>query len=203
MKSRQSRNWPIGPTLTVLCVLGLIYSGCTPTYAQDASQSTKTPNVVYVPTPHDVVAKMLEVANVSKDDIVYDLGCGDGRIVVAAAQKKGCQCIGFEIAPDRLKEALDNVRKNHVEDLVRIKDKDIFTVDLSRADVITLYLLPKLNVRLIPQLEKLKPGSRIVSHDFAMQGIKPDRIIRMVSKEDGVEHAIYLWTTPLKKESKD
>ena len=122
---------------------------------------------------------------------------------ITAAQNKGCKCIGFEISPDRIKEAVNNVREKGVEDLVQIMDKDIFTIDLSSANVITLYLLPKLHVRLIRQLEKLQPGSRIVSHDFAMKGIKPDQIISMISKEDGVEHTIYLWTTPLKKESKD
>jgi precorrin-6B methylase 2 len=162
-----------------------------------------TPDVVYVPTPHDVVAKMLEVAGVAKDDVVYDLGCGDGRIVVAAAKKYGCRGKGFEIAAEQLKLSRENVKKNEVEHLVTIEDKDIFEVDLSPASVVTLYLLPSLNVKLIPQLEKLKPGSRIVSHDFGMEGVKPDKVLKHRSKEDGRDHTIYLWTTPLKKEKKD
>jgi SAM-dependent methyltransferase len=172
--------------------------------AQEAKTETKkrSPDVVYVPTPHDVVAKMLELAKVTKNDVVYDLGCGDGRIVAAAAKQYGCKGIGYDINPVRVKESLETVKKNGVEKLVQIKEEDIFTLDLSGASVITLYLLPSLNVKLIPQLEKLKPGSRIVSHDFDMAGVTPDQVVSIRSKDDDVEHQIYLWTTPLKKEAK-
>jgi SAM-dependent methyltransferase len=163
----------------------------------------RTPDVVYVPTPYDVVAKMLEVAGVKKGDVVYDLGCGDGRIVVAAAKKYGVKAVGYDINPERIKEARANVKQNKVEHLAKIEQKDIFTLDLSKASVITLYLLPRLNVKLIPQLEKLKPGSRIVSHDFDMEGVTPDKVINYTSKEDQTRHTIYLWTTPLKKEKKE
>jgi len=161
------------------------------------------PDVIFVPTPQDVVDKMLELAKVTKDDLLYDLGCGDGRIVVTAAQRYGCRAIGYDIDPERVKESLENVERNEVGHLVRIEQKDIFTLDLSESDVITLYLLPSLNVKLIPQLEKLKPGSRIVSHDFRMRGIKPDKVVRLTSNKDGVEHKIYLWTSPLQKRKKD
>jgi precorrin-6B methylase 2/LEA14-like dessication related protein len=157
-------------------------------------------DVIFVPTPHDVVDKMLEMAQVKEEDLVYDLGCGDGRIVVTAAKRYGCRAVGFDIDPRRVEESLQNVKKNNVGHLVTIEQKDIFTLDLSEADVITLFLLSSLNVKLIPQLEKLKPGSRIVSHNFAMEGIKPDKVITMFSNEDQFEHTIYLWTTPLKKE---
>jgi SAM-dependent methyltransferase len=159
----------------------------------------KKPDVVYVPTPNDVVAKMLEMANVQKDDLLYDLGCGDGRIVVTAAQRFGCKAVGYDIDPKRIKESHGNVAKNNIGHLVTIEKKDIFTLDLSKANVITLYLLPSLNVRLIPQLEKLGPGSRIVSHDFSMRGVKPDEIVSLFSDEDKNQHKIFLWTTPLKK----
>lgn len=158
----------------------------------------RTPDVIYVPTPYEVVEKMLEVAQVKKGDVVYDLGCGDGRIVVTAAKKYGVRAKGFDIDPERIKEARENVKKNGVENLVEIHQKDIFTLDLSEATVVTLYLLPQLNVKLIPQLEKLKPGSRIVSHDFDMEGVIPDKVIHFKPK-DQREHTIYLWTTPLKK----
>ena len=158
-------------------------------------------DVIYVATPHDVVDKMLEMAQVKKDDLVYDLGCGDGRIVVTAAKRYGCRAVGFDLDPRRVEESLQNVQKNNVGHLVTIEQKDIFTIDLSEADVITLFLLSRLNVKLIPQLEKLKPGSRIVSHNFAMEGIKPDKVVKMFSSEDQFEHTIYLWTTPLKKET--
>jgi len=161
----------------------------------------RTPDVIFVPTPQEVVEKMLELVHVTKDDLLYDLGCGDGRIVVTAALKYGCKAKGFDIDPQRIKESLENVAKNNVADLVTIEQKDIFTLDLSDANVITLYLLPSLNVKLIPQLEKLKPGSRIVSHDFDMRGVKPDQVVEVTTSDNGSQHTIYLWTTPLKKES--
>jgi len=107
--------------------------------------------------------------------------------------------VGYDIARKRVKESLANVEKNNVGHLVRIEHRDIFTLDLSKANVITLYLLPELNVKLIPQLEKLKPGSRIVSHDFDMKGVKPDKVVKVNSDNEWDEHTIYLWTTPLKK----
>jgi len=154
-------------------------------------------DVIFIPTPQDVVDKMLELAEVKKGDLVYDLGCGDGRIVITAAKKYGCRAVGYDLDPDRVKESRENVEKNEVGHLVRIEQKDIFTLDLSEADVITLYLLPSLNVRLIPQLEKLKPGSRIVSHNFDMEGVEPDKVVKLTSSKDQAEHKIYLWTKSL------
>ena len=159
----------------------------------------RRPDVRFVPTPREVVDKMLEMAKVTKDDLLYDLGCGDGRIVVTAAKRYGCKAAGYDIDPQRVKESLENVRKNKLNHLVTIEEKNIFTLDLSKATVITLYLLPRLNVRLIPQLEKLKPGSRIVSHDFDMKGVQPDEVVRLTLKRGKSEHKVYLWTTPLKK----
>jgi ribosomal protein L11 methylase PrmA len=158
------------------------------------AKARKTPDVIFVPTPQTAVDKMLEMAEVKKGDVVYDLGCGDGRIVVTAAKKYGVKAIGFDVDPDRIRESMENVKSNKVENLVSIEEKDIFTVDLSKADVVTLYLLPSLNVKLIPQLEKMKPGCRIVSHSFDMAGIKPDDVYK-----DGAT-IIYKWTTPLKHE---
>jgi len=173
--------------------------------AVDASESTqhREPDVIYVPTPQDVVDKMLDLAQVKKEDLLYDLGCGDGRIVVTAARRFGCRAVGYDIDPQRVRESLENVEKGKVGHLVRIEQKDIFTLDLSKVNVITLYLLPSLNVKLIPQLEKLRPGSRIVSHDFRMRGVKPDKIIRLTSSEDQDKHKIFLWTAPLKKKSSE
>jgi SAM-dependent methyltransferase len=184
-------------TLSLCLTIALSTAGV----AAEKAGAAKTPDVVYVPTPHDVVAKMLQLANVSKGDVVYDLGCGDGRIVIAAAKKFGCHGIGFDIDPERLAESRAKVKKEHVEKLVQIENKDIFTVDLSKANVVTLYLLPELNVRLIPQLDKMKPGSRIVSHSFAMEGVEPDKVVTLTSKEDDIAHTIYLWTVPLNKKS--
>ena len=170
---------------------------------QEEKKPKRTADVVYVPTPHDVVEKMLELAAVKKTDVLLDLGCGDGRIVVTAAKKFGCKATGYDIDPVRVAESQENIKKAKVEKLATVVEEDIFTLDLSKANVVTLYLLPTLNVKLIPQLEKLKPGSRIVSHDFDMRGVKPDKVVTFTSKEDNIQHTIYLWTTPLKKEKKE
>jgi SAM-dependent methyltransferase len=194
--------------LSLLLALGVVASGllwrdAATGQEKEKDKKPKDPDVIYVPTPQPVVDKMLELAEIKKTDVVYDLGCGDGRIVVTAAKKFGCKAVGFDIDPKRIAESKENVAKNKVEKLVEIKQEDIFTLDLSKANVITLYLLPSLNVRLIPQLEKLKPGCRIVSHDFDMEGVKPDKELTVKAEDDIFgerEHKIYLWTTPLKKE---
>ena len=169
--------------------------------AQPTKRSpVRTPDVIYVPTPQPVVEKMLELAKPKKTDVLYDLGCGDGRIVVTAAKKYGIKAFGFDIDPERVDEARENVRKNGVENLVTIEEKDIFTIDLSPANVVTLYLLPELNVKLIPQLEKLKPGSRVVTHDFDIEGIKPLKQFGFAAgTADENKHEVYLFTIPFQK----
>jgi SAM-dependent methyltransferase len=171
--------------------------------AKEEDQANPEPDVPYWPTPPAVVDRMLELAKVKKGDVVYDLGCGDGRILVTAAKKHGARGFGFDIDPDQVKESIENVKKNKVEDLVTIKKADIFTLDLKDASVVTLYLMPELNVRLMPQLEKLKPGSRIVSHEWDMKGAKPNQIVTLRAKNAmGLErvHKIYLWVVPWEKE---
>ena len=178
----------------VLTVVGCSRQGIRPV-TDNTNQELKeirTPDILFVPTPQEVVDKMLELGEVKKGDLIYDLGCGDGRIVVTAAKKYGCRGVGYDIDPQRVIESMENVKKNKVQKLVHIEQKDIFTLDLSGANVITLYLLSSLNVKLIPQLEKLKPGTRIVSHDFDMQGIvTPDTTIT-VNSDDFHQHTIYL-----------
>ena len=130
--------------------------------------------VPYVPTPQEVVERMLDLAQVKKGDVVYDLGSGDGRIVVTAAKKYGVKAIGFEIDPERIKESKENIAKAGVGNLVEIRQQDIRTVDLSGASVLTMYLLPEVNLMLRPNIWKqMKPGSRVVSHDFDMGDWKP------------------------------
>lgn len=149
-------------------------------------------NPPYVRTPDNVVAAMLKLAGVKKTDVVYDLGCGDGRIVIAAARDYGAHGVGIDIDPERIQEARDNARKAGVEALVKFQVKDLFDTDLHDATVVALYLLPDVNLRLRPKLlSELKPGARIVSHDFHMGDWKPDKqaLVDAGSK-------IYLWTVP-------
>jgi uncharacterized protein (TIGR03000 family) len=160
--------------------------------------------VVYWPTPQNVVDKMLEMAKVKEDDLVYDLGCGDGRILITAAKRYGCKGWGYEIKPKLVKECKDNAKKAGVEDLVTFQKEDIFAddFDFSKATVVTLYLLPDLNLQLLPKLEKLKPGSRIVSHDFGIKGMKPKAEVKITAIDhmgEEREHVIYLWEVPFEK----
>ncbi len=148
----------------------------------------------------DAVEKMLEAAQIKKDDIVYDLGCGDGRFVVTAAKKYGVRAVGIDIDPQRVKEARENVRTNGVEKLVTIKEGDIFEEDISEATVVTLYLLPDLNVKLMPKLAKLKPGTRILSYQFDMRGAKPAEVIHLKDNDNGWTRTIYKWVVPWEKE---
>ena len=171
-----------------------------------ATGEEQVPDIEYVPTPQNVVDKLLDAAKLTKSDVVYDLGCGDGRIVINAAKRFGVKATGFDIDPKRVAESRANVKSNGVEHLVTIEQKDIFTVDLSPASVVTLYLLPELNVRLIPQLEKLRPGSRIVSHDFDMEGVEPEQTWTVIARDHQTpknrEHYVYLWKAPLQKTAK-
>jgi precorrin-6B methylase 2 len=159
------------------------------------------PEVLFIPTPQDVVVRMLELADVQENDLLYDLGCGDGRILVTGIQRFGCRAVGFDIDPRRVKESRENLKRNGVEERGRVEEKDLFQVDLCPASVITLYLGPKYNARLIPQLQTLKPGSRIVSHQYEIKGIKPEKEVHYRSKADGRIHTLFLWTAPLKKGS--
>ena len=162
--------------------------------AQDTDWQSKK-IVPYVPTDQDVVEKMLELAEVKKGDVVYDLGSGDGRIVVTAAKKYGVKAFGFEIDPQRIKESHENIKKAGVGKLVEIRQQDILTVDVSPASVVTMYLLPDVNLKLRPTLLKqLKPGSPVVSHDFDMGDWKPEKTIQV-----GDSATLYLWRIPAGK----
>jgi SAM-dependent methyltransferase len=167
-----------------------------PTAAEIPNPNRKL-DVWYVPTTTEVVDRMLDVANVGPLDVVYDLGCGDGRIVIAAAKKYGARGVGVDLDPARIREARANAKKAGVEQLVRFEVADLFKTDLTDATVVTLYLLPELNRRLKPKLfAELKPGSRVVSHDWDMgRDWPPDEYIKLGS--DG----IYMWKMPAKGEN--
>jgi SAM-dependent methyltransferase len=157
--------------------------------AAQAQTASRTPDVGFVPTPQDVVAGMLRLANVKRGDVVYDLGSGDGRIVIAAAKRYGARGVGLDIDPERIEEASRNARAAKVSDRVRFLKQDLFESDLSEATVVTLYLLPRLNLKLRPKLlAELKPGTRVVSHGFDMGDWSPDRTAQVGST------TIYLWT---------
>ena len=154
-----------------------------------AQAPLREPDVIYVPTPTNVVEAMLKMANVTASDVVYDLGSGDGRIPITAAQKYGARAVGIDINPQRIKEANENLAKAGVGDKVKFLNQDLFETDLSQATVITLYLLPSLNQKLMPKLKQLKPGTRIVSHSFDMGTAWPPE-----KTEDVQGRVIYYWT---------
>src|SRR6476469_25647 len=175
--------------LTELNELALSISGLA--RAQDTPFQTKK-IVPFVPSPQEVVDKMIDIAGVKQGDVVYDLGSGDGRIVIAAA-KKGAKAVGFEIDGDLVKQSRENIRAAGVQDSAEIRQQDILTVDLSQASVVTLYRLPDVSLKLKPNLlSQLKPGSRVVSHSFDMGDWKPDKAERVEGR------TIYLWIIPAK-----
>ena len=180
-------------TMSLFAVLALAqgtifdFCGTGLALAQDSPSESKK-IVPFVPTPQVVVDKMIELAGVRKGDVVYDLGSGDGRIVIAAA-RRGARAVGFEIDPDLVAESRANIQKAAVQESAEIRQQDILTVDLSGASVVTMYLLPDVNLKLRPNLLKqLKPGSRVVSHAFDMGDWKPDKIEQVEGR------TIYLWT---------
>jgi len=180
-------------TLFVAAQLVALLAGA-PLAAQETKRA-QTPDVIFVPTPHEVVEEMLRIARVKKGDVLYGLGSGDGRIAVTAARKYGIRAVGIDIDPERIMEAKENARKNAVTGLVQFRQEDLFKADFHEASVVTLYLLPDLNVKLRPRLlAELKPGTRIVSHQFDMGTWKPEKKIELNGR------TIYLWTVPTKKQ---
>jgi len=172
--------------LAVILVMALVAAA--PAVAQQGG-GLRSPDVIFVPTPQEVVDAMLQMANVTAKDVVYDLGSGDGRIPITAAQKFGARAVGIDIDPQRIKEANENLAKANVSDKVKFLNQDLFQTDLGQATVITLYLLPSLNVKLMPKLKALKPGTRIVSHSFDMGSEWPPE-----KTQDVNGRMIYYWT---------
>jgi len=147
-----------------------------------------------VRTPPEVVVEILRLARVGPDDVVYDLGSGDGRIVIAAARDFGARGVGIELDPDLVAESIRNARRARVADRTRFLQQDIFEADFSEATVVTLYLSPEVNLRLRPKLLALEPGSRVVSHDFPIGDWKPERVVNFKGPER--THVLSLWIVP-------
>lgn len=172
----------------------LLVSFAPASFSQAERPAARTPDVIFVPTPPEVVDAMLKVARVKKDDVLYDLGSGDGRIPITAAKRFGIRAVGIDIDPERIKEARANAKKAGVEKLVKFRNEDLFQTSFRDATVVTLYLLPELNVKLRPRLWKeLKPGTRIVSHQFEMGDWRPTKEIDVNGR------TVYFWTVPPRK----
>jgi len=162
-------------------------------FAQSTAPA-RTPDVPFVPTSHELVVEMLKLANVTKNDVVYDLGCGDGRIVITAAKDFGAHAVGVDINPERIKESNENARKAGVAEKVKFVEGDLYTAEIKAATVVTLYLLPNVNLKLRPRLlSELNPGTRVVSHSFDMDDWKPEKEVEVEGSR------LYLWTIPAKK----
>ncbi len=199
----------ISKYLIVVVALALLLAGCgnnriessqaqrNAVPAVETPEPTATPrelDVPYVPTPDVVVAEMLSMAEVTGNDVLYDLGSGDGRIPITAAKKFGTRGVGIDLNPQRVVEARTNANNALVSDKVTFKEGDIFTEDFSEATVITLYLLPEVNMRLRPTLLKMKPGTRVVSHNYDMGDWNPEKTKTL--KVNGTDHYVYFWRVP-------
>jgi precorrin-6B methylase 2 len=186
----------------VTSVCAALALGCSLAWARDPAHGAplllaqnqspqRAPDVPFVPTVDEVVAEMLRLGQVGKNDFVIDLGSGDGRIPITAAKKYGARGFGVDIDPQRVREAQENAKKAGVEDRVRFMQGDLFNADISKATVVTLYLLPSVNLRLRPKLlAELKPGTRVVSHNYDMGDWKPEQVVNVGS------HTVYVWTVP-------
>jgi ribosomal protein L11 methylase PrmA len=184
---------------TLALAFGLVVAGSS-LAQQQLKPLDKEPEVPYVPTHERVVAEMLKVANVGKNDVLYDLGSGDGRIPITAAKRFGTRGVGVDIDPARITEARENAKKAGVADKVTFMQQDLFETNIKEATVVTLYLLPDVNLRLRPKLlADLKPGTRIVSHNYDMGDWKPLKTITVKVPE---EHTIYYWVVPPKTGSR-
>jgi precorrin-6B methylase 2 len=177
---------------SLVLTFALIGALIAPASAQQTATPLRSPDVIFVPTPQEVVDAMLKLAKVGPNDVIYDLGSGDGRIPITAARTYGARGVGIDIDPQRIREANENLKTAGVADKVRFLNQDLFTTDISEATVVTLYLLPSLNLKLIPKLNKeLKPGTRVVSHAFDMGDVKP------LQTQNVNGRTIYFWTIPI------
>jgi SAM-dependent methyltransferase len=187
-RSLVRRNWPVLIVLVAAAAWWPAYN-----YLVDF----RKPDVPYVTTPDDVMTAMFDLAEVTEKDTVYDLGSGDGRIVVAAARDRGAKGVGIEIDPELAARSRETIRAAGMASKVQVIRGDIFKQDLTPATVVTLYLLPNVNERLRPQLDALRPGTRIVSHMYSIKGARPVKKIEVHSDETRLVHLVYLWVAPI------
>lgn len=188
--------WVVAASVALLPAASRVAETSTAAPQQEAPGDYLERIVPFVPTPLEVVQRMLELAKVGPDDVVYDLGSGDGRIVIMAAQKFGARAVGVELDPDLFKKSTERVKELGLEGKVTILHENMFHVDVRRATVVTLYLLTSVNERLRPLLEKqLRSGARVVSHDFQMPGWEPQKNEEVISK-NGLSHKVYLYVRP-------
>ncbi len=187
--------------LTKTLFLPLLLAMALAAPAQNTKPS-RQPDVPYVPTTEPAVEEMLKLARVAKNDVVYDLGCGDGRIVIAAAKQYGARGVGIDINPERIAEANENAKKAGVTHLVKFIEQDLFEADFREASVVTLFLLTEVNLRLKPRLlEQLKPGTRVVSNTFEMGDWKPEKETKLNGEDSEYSYLsskFFLWTIPAK-----
>jgi precorrin-6B methylase 2 len=178
---------------TVVLLFAMLAAVAAPSMAQQPAAPLRSPDVIFVPTPQEVVDAMLKMAKVGPNDVVFDLGSGDGRIPITAVKTFNARSgTGIDIDPQRIREANENLKTSGVGDKVRFLNQDLFTTDISSASVVTLYLLPSLNLKVLPKLNKeLKPGTRVVSHAFDMGDIKPEQTANINGR------TIYMWTVPI------
>jgi SAM-dependent methyltransferase len=155
-------------------------------------------NAPFITTADPVIDKMIEIGEITDQDLVYDLGCGDGRIVIGAAVQRGCRGIGIDIDPVRVAEAKENAKRQRVEHLITIEEHDVFKVDLAKADVIVAYLLPWMLRDLKPSFDKCEAGTRIITHDFEIEGVEADKKVEVDLGRDS-RHVVFRYTTPLKR----
>ncbi len=180
----------ISSMAVLLCLLAVACGAQQP-------KALRPPDVIFVPTPQEVVQGMLKLADVQKGDVVYDLGCGDGRIVVAAAKDFGARGVGIDINPERIAESVANAKAAGVTGAVTFRNEDLFEADIKEASVVTLYLLPSLNLKLRPKLwSELKPGTRVVSQSFDMGDWQPEKEVEIGG------HTVYLWKVPARADAK-
>lgn len=162
----------------------------------DIPTENRTADVPFVPTPEPVVDEMLRLARPTSNDVLYDLGSGDGRIVIKAAKDYGTKGVGIDINPDLVQRSRKNAEEAGVADRVSFQQQDLFQTDLSQASIVTLYLLPSVNMRLLPKLlQELRPGTRIVSHNYDFGDWKPERVVQVESTSGG-QHTVYYWVVP-------